>query len=109
MTGEDARREIKLKLKPVPERFAAIYRERGMEVPPLHSGHSEGALIPLRLRAVHRVYANAMGYYWLPCVLCGREYGGHEIGGSIPDPTEGLGWSICICPFCTIERNRETP
>lgn len=47
-------------------------------------------------------FAKRWGYFWLPCPLCGEEYGGHEPGsGSIP-------WSGCIrkgiCPECTAER-----
>jgi hypothetical protein len=98
-------RVFRLRMKPVPERFAQIFRERGMEVPPLHSGCDVGALIPLNLRNIHKLYAKAMGFFWLPCDLCGREFGGHEITDSIPDPTKGPGWSSCICPFCTIDRN----
>ena len=66
-------------------------------------------LVPERLRWAHRWYAQTHGYFWLPCVLCGRESGGHEwrdIDGkesSIPDPTEGPGRSIGICPWCTRE------
>lgn len=97
--------EITLTLGPVPEVYARIYRARGMNVPTLHSGHSAGALIPLPLREVHKVWAKANGFFWLPCDLCGREYGGHEIGDTIPDPTRGPGAGMCICPFCTIERN----
>ena len=94
-----------LTMRPVPAVYADIYRARGMAIPTAHSGHSVGALIPLPLRAVHEVWAKENGYFWLPCDLCGREFGGHEIADTIPDPTKGPGWSMGICPFCTIERN----
>lgn len=29
-------------------------------------------------RSMHRWYAKAFGYFWLPCSLCGRYTGGHE-------------------------------
>lgn len=104
-----AERKIRLTMKPVPEPFARIYRARGMTVPAGHSGNSVGALIPLPLRQVHRVWAEANGYFWLPCPLCRREFGGHEITDYIPDPVGGPGRSIGICPFCTIERNLGDP
>ena len=31
-----------------------------------------------RNRLVNWVYALACGYFWLPCPLCGRMFGGHE-------------------------------
>jgi hypothetical protein len=61
--------------------------------------------IPERWRAVHRIYAALHGYFWLPCVLCGRYSGGHEwrdIDGKSStlwdaDGCHGKG----ICPVCT--------
>jgi hypothetical protein len=100
---------ITLTLGPVPWVYALVYRSRGMSVPIMRSSHHPGALIPLRLRALHKAYASRLHLYWLPCVLCGREYGGHEITEVIPDPTEGDGRGIVICPFCTIERNQRGP
>jgi hypothetical protein len=61
----------------------------------------------VRSRAFHRTYARTMGYFWLPCPLCGQEFGGHEwrdIDGkrsSIPAPDGPQGMSIGICPDCT--------
>jgi len=99
------RHEITLRMRPVEPRFAAVYKARGMHIPELHSGDSIGALIPLELRRVHQIWANMHGYFWLPCILCGTEFGGHEITDTIPNPTKGEGYGICICPYCTIERN----
>lgn len=55
-------------------------------------------------RWFHHLRAIIGGYFWLPCPLCGREYGGHEwrdIDGKssvIPDrPGQNKG----ICPDCT--------
>jgi hypothetical protein len=31
-------------------------------------------------RWVHRLYAFVAGYFWLPCPVCGRMFGGHEAG-----------------------------
>jgi hypothetical protein len=69
--------------------------------------HWYAAIIPYRLRWAHRWYASAFGYFWLPCPLCGREFGGHEwrpVAGkvaSVPDPLGGPSSSTCICPTCT--------
>lgn len=57
-------------------------------------------------RWTHRLYARVAGYYWLPCPLCGREFGGHEhreIKGrlsTIPKPGEP-GTHLHICPKCS--------
>jgi len=32
-------------------------------------------------RFCHKIYAWLMGYFWLPCPLCGEMFGGHESGG----------------------------
>jgi hypothetical protein len=46
-------------------------------------------LIPWRIRhaiwrfkrRAHRAYAHAFGYFWIPCPICGIEFGGHEKQG----------------------------
>ena len=63
--------------------------------------------IPERRRRAHREFALANGFFWAPCVLCGRMWGGHEwrdIDGkpsvvhlNQDEPTTGTG----ICPHCT--------
>lgn len=57
-------------------------------------------------RRLHQLYAWALGYFWLPCPLCRRPFGGHEwrdIDGqvsSVPRPAApGTSWAIC--PRCT--------
>ena len=37
--------------------------------------------LPRRFRRWNKAYADAHGYFWTSCVLCGFEYGGHEWGG----------------------------
>lgn len=62
----------------------------------------------MKHRAMNRAIARAGGYFWLPCPLCGQEFGGHEwrdINGkrsSIPSPDGPQGMSTGICPDCTI-------
>jgi hypothetical protein len=68
---------------------------------------SRGREIPEDDRQAHEWFALEHGFFWAPCVLCGREWGGHEwrdIDGKPsqvhlnPDePTTGTG----ICPQCT--------
>lgn len=60
-------------------------------------------LLPQSWTRIHQRYANANGFYWKPCLLCSRPYGGHQSAGSIPDPEygPGSGRSIGICPHCT--------
>lgn len=45
----------------------------------------------------HRLYAFVCGYWWLPCPLCSRHFGGHEEKGFIP---LGMGSSMSICHAC---------
>jgi len=50
-------------------------------------------------RVIHRIYANLMGYFWLPCPLCRRMFGGHEWlpGNTLQESlSEGRG----VCPDC---------
>lgn len=56
-------------------------------------------------RWVHRLYAAALGFFWLPCPVCGRMFGGHEwrdrdgLPSCIPTGVQGVGRGIC--PSCT--------
>jgi hypothetical protein len=61
-------------------------------------------LVPSWMRLVHRWYAEMTGDFWRKCILCLREYGGHEWRahpGAIPDPIRGVGHVLTICPNCT--------
>jgi hypothetical protein len=65
------------------------------------------ALVPYRFRQIHQGYAAVFGFFWLPCPLCDKPYGGHEWRNvanrccSVPDPLGGPGRTIGICPACT--------
>lgn len=42
-------------------------------------------------RWFHRLVAEVGGYFWIPCDVCGRAFGGHESGDwTIPHP--GAPW-----------------
>jgi hypothetical protein len=65
-------------------------------------------LVPYAWRPVHRIYAAMTGFFWIPCPLCDRPFGGHESGGSIPDPTRSPGGGVVICSSCTRSRQPGT-
>jgi hypothetical protein len=57
-------------------------------------------------RFLHKLYAHAVGYFWLPCPICGRMYGGHEIANVhtaaiIGD--DGKARVVCPDPMCSYE------
>ena len=62
-------------------------------------------------RIVHRLYAWALGYFWIPCPLCGRHFGGHE--WHYPDDLSVIrkpeGGGTAICPTCTAAGLGEEP
>ena len=70
-----------------------------------------GQYIPYGWRWLHHVWANVAGYFWQPCRICGRPFGGHEwrdrngLSGSIvtEDGTRA------ICPKCTVEGRGTNP
>ena len=34
-------------------------------------------------RILAKLYADFFGYFWLPCPICGKFFGGHECRGSV--------------------------
>jgi hypothetical protein len=34
------------------------------------------------MRRLSQFYAFLRGYFWLPCPICGRMFGGHEVGAA---------------------------
>ncbi len=56
------------------------------------------------MRTFHRVYAWLFGYFWLPCPVCGRMFGGHEIHNINTTPlltAPGTGKCVCPDPECS--------
>ncbi len=51
------------------------------------------------VRWLHRLYAFVMGYFWLPCPLCGEHFGGHEARGEDALWRE-YGRGQGVCPRC---------
>ena len=63
----------------------------------------------MRFRWLARRYARLLGYFWLPCPVCRREFGGHEwrkVNGhvsTIPSVElhRPMRKATGICPDCT--------
>jgi hypothetical protein len=61
----------------------------------------------MRFRLFNKLRAKWGGFFWIPCPLCGREFGGHEWRNidrkpsSIPHPDGRPGHGTAICPDCT--------
>lgn len=62
----------------------------------------KGARDRRRARRYQHRYARRHGYFWLPCPLCGDEFGGHEAHGMLL-LVQGTPFDA-ICPDCTAER-----
>lgn len=103
---------ISLELTP-PGRLERLwYRRLGSEPPGLTAStgpRSEklARLLPYSWRWWHRRYAAAHGFFWMPCVLCGREFGGHEGGDAVPNPMAEDERGIVVCSACTRVRNEQ--
>jgi hypothetical protein len=59
-------------------------------------------------RWIHRLYANTHGYFWLPCPVCGKMFGGHEKGGDL-DLGYGRGKMTCGCNRAISPNDRGEP
>lgn len=49
------------------------------------------------------LWARLFGYFWIPCPVCGEEFGGQETGlYALPEPgTNGMrGWLACRKRTC---------
>lgn len=103
------RHRITLTLKSLSYLDRVWYRRIGVE-PPMSTSKDDGRLarlVPYRFRRFHQAYAASHGYFWLPCPLCDKPFGGHEWGGSVPDPTRGPFASVGVCSACTRRRAAE--
>lgn len=61
----------------------------------------------MKFRTLNKLYANLLGYFWLPCHICNQPFGGHQavIGGNKPTSRDGK----CICPDCVKAGKGEWP
>ena len=51
-------------------------------------------------RLLNKLFANFFNYFWLPCPLCGENFGGHE--WNKPNQSIMTSWSSGdgVCPNC---------
>ena len=61
-----------------------------------------------RWRWLNWIYAPLNGYFWLPCPLCGKNFGGHEIRGTDQSLMDSWysGVSVCSDQGCIVEAKR---
>ena len=52
-------------------------------------------------RFIHAFWAGIRGYFWLPCPICGRKFGGHENNPVFLYDSPHNGRLICRDPLCT--------
>lgn len=52
-------------------------------------------------RFIHKMWAKLFNYFWLPCPICGRTFGGHESKqNNILWFDKGKGKGFCNDPEC---------
>ena len=49
----------------------------------------------LKPKWIQHLKATLLGYFWLPCPICGEHFGGHEKSGSLITSYSG-GKVVCI-------------
>ena len=54
-------------------------------------------------RLYHKLYAKLFHYYWLPCPVCGKFYGGHEVKEIVSIAIDGCNKQICPSQKCAYE------
>jgi hypothetical protein len=59
------------------------------------------------LRLYNWFYAHTHGYFWLPCPICKKGFGGHELHGSLMHTTYSGGTTCIRCKRKAIEMNIE--
>lgn len=58
------------------------------------------------MRLLHKLYANLFGYFWLPCPVCRKEFGGHEIEHLFTQSLicdDGCSYVVCPNPQCSVD------
>lgn len=86
------------------------YRLAGLNAPYMDTARplswELARLVPYRFRAFHERFARQRHFFWLPCPLCDRSFGGHELSGLVPDPTRGNPMYLGVCAPCAAVRRR---
>ena len=59
------------------------------------------------MRKLHKLYALLFCYFWLPCPVCGKYFGGHELSSNnflaSLVSEDGTGHLVCPDPECIYE------
>ena len=50
------------------------------------------------MRFLHRIYARMFGYFWLPCPICRKPFGGHQVKMYSVPLIDEYGGKSCVCP-----------
>ncbi len=54
------------------------------------------------MRTLNRIYAWLFGFFWLPCPVCKRMFGGHEAGfGALVSEDGKSARIVCDDPQCS--------
>ena len=63
----------------------------------------------MMFRFLNKCYARLFGYFWLPCPVCSKYFGGHEWGCSEFSAiwVEGREHRQGICPSCEAKAERK--
>ena len=82
--------------QPSPFRYKQVIF--GLDTAPQHWVEARSKAFTYRVipRFLHWVWAGLCGYYWLPCGICKRPYGGHE--NCWASDLKGHG----ACPDCAV-------
>ena len=53
-----------------------------------------------RFRFLNMLYAHINAYFWLPCPVCGENFGGHETGDASLMTSWAGGKTVCYKEVC---------
>ena len=61
-----------------------------------------------RPRWLAKLQADVGGYFWLPCPICGENFGGQEVGPAALMDSTSHGKCVCNKPACEAEARRQS-
>lgn len=65
------------------------------------SKHEDAVIAKIAERVklgLNKLYAGLFGYFWLPCPVCGRMFGGHQVARSHGATVIKDGRAMIVCP-----------
>jgi hypothetical protein len=67
------------------------------------------AVIPREDRELNEAVAKGLGYFWLPCEICGESFAGYEwLDGHVIYTRGELGRGVCYKPECAKEAKKRS-